>query len=187
MTKLFHLSLAATLFALGGCASTTTADLKPAPQEPVCGESTKAVILWTTQWRADQKDIPAREAAAAEGLSKFFEGSGCFKSASIRHLRETSMDAIEAAIVEATARYEKVVLIVIRELGPTVRIGSSMTLVEGGTEVVLEISEYAGPKTVPRRFIVEWRDGGPGVVKGVASLPQDMQAALAVGLQPPVR
>ncbi|CRI67222.1 exported hypothetical protein [Thiocapsa sp. KS1] len=187
MPQFLYLFFAAMLLALVGCASTTTAHLNPAPQEPICGRSTKAVILWTTQWRADQKDIPAREAAAAEGLSKFFAGSGCFKSASIRRLRETSMDSIEAAIVEATARHEKVVLIVIRELGPTVRIGSSMALVEGGTEVVLEISEYGVPGTVPRRFVVEWRDGGPGVVKGVASLPQDMQAALAVGLQPPAR
>jgi len=31
---------------------------------------------------------------------------------------------------------------------------------------------------------VHWAHGGPGVIKGVATLPQDMQAALAAGLQP---
>lgn len=36
----------------------------------------------------------------------------------------------------------------------------------------------------PRAFTVHWRHGGPGVVKGVASLPADMDAALRAGLQP---
>jgi hypothetical protein len=187
MPRFLHLVVAAMLFALGGCASTTTVHLNPAPQEPICGRSTTAFVLWSTQWRADQKDIPAREAAAAEGLNTFFENSGCFKSASIRRLHETSTATLDAAIAEATTRREKVVLIVIRELGPTVRIGSSLALVEGGTEVVLEISEYGAPGTVPKRFVVEWRNGGHGVVKGVASLPEDLQAALAAGLQPAAR
>jgi hypothetical protein len=37
---------------------------------------------------------------------------------------------------------------------------------------------------VPRAFTVQWRNGGPGVVKGVATLAQDLQAALAAALQP---
>lgn len=94
------------------------------------------------------------------------------------------METIHPAVAEATTEQAKVVLIAIRELGPTVRIGDSLALVEGGTEVVLDISEYESAKTAPRRFTVEWRNGGPGVLKGVASLPQDLQAALAAGLAP---
>jgi hypothetical protein len=30
---------------------------------------------------------------------------------------------------------------------------------------------------------VRWKNGGPGVVKGVASLPADMRAALQVALE----
>ncbi|AUB83003.1 hypothetical protein THSYN_20010 [Candidatus Thiodictyon syntrophicum] len=78
-------------------------------------------------------------------------------------------------------------MIRVRELGPTVKIGASPALLEGGTEVVLDVSEFLPGRTTPRTFTVEWRNGGPGVLKGVASLPQDMQAALAAGLQPPVR
>lgn len=90
-------------------------------------------------------------------------------------------------MAEARTRNEKVVLIVVRELGPTVKIGASIALVEGGTEVVLDLSEYEPNKPEPRTFTVRWRSGGPGTLKGVATLPQDMQAALEAGLQPPAR
>ena len=86
----------------------------------------------------------------------------------------------------AEAVQEKVVVVAVRELGPTVRIGSP-ALVEGGTEVVLDLTAYESAKSMPRAFSVYWRNGGPGVVKGVATLPQDMQAALVAGLQPTKR
>lgn len=181
------LLLCAVLLAVGGCASTTTTQLSPSPQEPVCEASSAAQILWKPQWRADQKDVLAREAAAADGLSRFFEQSGCFKSVSLERLTQTSEEAAASIAVDATRRNVKVVLIAVRELGPTVSIGASLALVEGGTEVVLGISEFMPGKTGPRAFTVHWRSGGPGALKGVASLPQDMQAALAAGLLPPVR
>ena len=187
MIRLLLLIFAVLLLALGGCASTTTVQLNPSPQEPVCGSSTKALILWGTQWRADQKDVPAREAAAAEGLTQFFERSECFKSASLQRLPQDSWESSQAKAAEAMSRYEKVVLIAVRELGPTVKIGASLALVEGGTEVVLEVSEFTSGKSAPRTFTAQWRSGGPGVVKGVATLPQDIQAALAAALQPPAR
>lgn len=145
------------------------------------------MILWAAEWRPDQKDVLAREAAAADGLARFFEKSGCFSSAALRRLPEISKEAIEGTVAEAATRNEKLVLISVRELGPTVMIGSSLALVDGATEVVLDFSEYEPTRPVPRTFTVQWRSGGPGVLKGVATLPQDMQAALAAGLQPPAQ
>lgn len=87
----------------------------------------------------------------------------------------------------AANRSGKVVLVSVRELGPTVKIGASMALVEGGTEVVLDISEFISGRGAPRTFSVRWNSGGPGVLKGVARLPQDMQAALNAALQPTAR
>ena len=95
-----------------------------------------------------------------------------------------SKEVIQDAVAAARARNEKVVLIALRELGPTVKIGASLVLVEGGTEVVLDLTEYEPANSAPRNFTVQWRSGGPGVVKGVATLPQDIQEALAAGLQP---
>ena len=166
------------------CTSTTTAQLIPAPQTPVCAASETAMVFWRPEWRPDQKDILAREAAATDGFRRFFETSGCFKTVSLERLPPATSAVVEATAIKATERNEKVVVISVKELGPTVKIGASLALVEGGTEVVLEISEFKPQKTTPRTFAVQWRSGGPGIVKGVASLPQDFQAALAAGLQP---
>jgi hypothetical protein len=97
-----------------------------------------------------------------------------------------SEDAAKVAASNRTTQYEKVIVVALRELGPTVKIGASLALVEGGTEVVLGLSEFISGKPAPRTFTVQWRSGGSGVLKGVATLPQDMQAALKAGLQPPV-
>lgn len=177
-----------TTVALGGCASTTTSQLVPSPQPPVCQSSANALILWTTQWRPDQKDVPAREAAAAEGIAQFFATSGCFLSTVVQRVGQPSGTFIATDVAEAQSRYDRLVIVTVRELGPVVKIGSSFALVEGGTEVVLDVAEYLLPESKPRRvFAVQWRDGGPGVIKGVASLPQDIQSALGAGMQPAAR
>ncbi|MBL0091343.1 MAG: hypothetical protein IPP50_02970 [Piscinibacter sp.] len=177
-------TLALAMLALCGCAATSTTQIVPSPQPPVCQASAAAVVIWAPQWRADQKDVPAREAAAAEGIDRFFKDSGCFASTSVRRVPQLSASAIQSAASDAAPRHDRLVAIAVRELGPVVRIGTSMALVEGGTEVVLDIEEYRLPSPAPRAFSVHWAHGGPGVIKGVATLPQDIQAALAAGLQP---
>lgn len=185
-----HRALLAWVFiqiTVAGCASTTTWQLAPSPQSPVCQREITALILWTTQWRPDQKDVAHREAAAAEGLGRFFADSGCFGSVAVQRLPERPVGLVEDAAAKARARGEKVVLVSVRELGPTVRIGTSLALVEGATEVVLDLTAFEPALPMPRTFSVHWRSGGPGTLKGVATLPQDMQAALAAGLQPAAR
>jgi len=176
--------LAFLLLALCGCAATTSTQITPSPQLPVCQASSTAVVVWAPQWRADQKDVPAREAAAADGIARFFRDSGCFASVSLRRVSQLSTSAIQSAASEAGLPYDRIIAIAVRELGPVVRLGSSLALVEGGTEVVLDIEEHKLANPTPRSFSVHWLNGGPGVVKGVATLPQDIQAALAAGLQP---
>lgn len=176
---------AAVLLALSGCASVTTSELIPSPQAPVCKSTATAAILWVAQWRPDQKDVHAREAAIAEGLTQFLKRPGCFQSTSLRRLADSSAATINDAVAESRTRNDSVVVITVRELGPTVKIGASLALVEGGTEVVLQFSEYVSARPAPRTFTVQWRSGGPGILKGIATLPQDMQAALTAGFQPP--
>lgn len=171
--------------ALGGCAATTTAQLEPSPQPPMCQSSANALVLWAPQWRPDQKDAPEREAAAADGIGQFFAQSGCFASASVQQGPQPFAAAVTTALEQARSHYDRLVVVTVRELGPIVKIGSSSALIEGGTEVVLVLAEYRPPDWSARRsFSVQWRNGGPGVIKGVASLPRDIQAALAVGMQP---
>ena len=172
---------------LGACAHTTIT-LEPGPQVPVCSPAASALILWAPVWRPDQKDAASREAAAAQGLEHFFAQSGCFARTELRRVADLTPQSVAAALASPPAGVTRVVGIEVRELGPVVKLLSSAALVEGGTEVVLRIAEYALHSGAEARgFQVHWRDGGAGVVKGVASLPQDMHAALQAGLKPDAR
>ncbi len=169
---------------LVGCASTTVA-LQPTPQPPVCNSSTNALVLWAPHWRPDQKDKTAREEAAAAGLNEFFAQSGCFARTQLRRVQALAPATVQAALGSTREPVGLVVGIEVRELGPIVKLLSSLALVEGGTEVVLRITEYSPQSAAEvRQFVVHWKNGGPGVVRGVAGLPDDMQSALHAGLQP---
>jgi hypothetical protein len=168
---------------LVACA-TTTVSVTPSPQTPVCDSTASALVLWTPEWRQDQKDVPKREAAAETGLKEFLQTSGCFKNSELRRLP----DMAPTIVALANGRFNKVLVITLRELGPVVKLLSSLALIEGGTEVVFQVAEYVPPTENPTRtFTVHWENGGPGVVKGVKSLPQDIQAALVMGLRPSER
>jgi hypothetical protein len=181
---LAHWSALACGCLLAACAASTRVTLTPSPQVPVCQKSASALVLWGTKWRPDQKDVPEREAAASAGIDLFFRGSGCFASAELRRLTGFSEPAIRAERTSARSHYDRVLVVAVRELGPVVKLLSSSALVEGGTEVVLDVTEYRMPGVSPaREFAVHWQNGGPGVVKGVGTLREDMQAALAAGLQ----
>ncbi|WP_439537442.1 hypothetical protein [Methyloversatilis sp.] len=169
---------------IAGCASTAVT-LTPSPQAPVCEPSATALVLWAPEWRAEQKDVVKREAAAATGLKDFFSRSGCFAHAALRRMPSLGPTAVSAQRAADVGRYDRVVVIGVRELGPVVKLLSSAALVEGGTEVLLHVSTFPVPGDAPpRQFTVHWRNGGPGVLRGVDRLPADMQAALVAGLQP---
>lgn len=169
---------------LSGCA-TTTGSVTPSPQTPVCDSAISALVVWAPQWRPDQKDAPKREAAAAAGLREFLQTSGCFRDSTLRRLPSMTPTSVDAEIASANGQFNKVIVLTLRELGPVVKLLSTLALVEGGTEVVLQVAEYRLPEnTQTRTFTVHWQHGGPGVIKGVASLQQDMQAALVMALQP---
>jgi len=179
-------SLSALFFGvlLAGCASTSVL-LSPSPQAPVCEREAAALVLWAPEWRPDQKDVVDREAAAATGLKNFLGNSGCFARWELRRIPDLAPATVSAQAAVASGPFTRTVVIAVRELGPVVKLLSSAALVEGGTEVVLQVTAVSGPgAAAPRMFTVHWRNGGPGVVKGVASLPGDMQAALSAALQP---
>jgi hypothetical protein len=173
------------VFVLVGCAPTVYVRHTPTPQAPVCQPAVHAHVFWAPQWRPDQKDVSAREAAAAEGIRQFFAQQGCFASTRIERLEDPTSATVEARIASLPPRVETVLVLAVRELGPTLKIGSSYALVEGSTEVVLNVAEYRSRHAPPRTFTLEWRHGGPGTIKGVATLPEDLRAALAAGLQAP--
>ena len=174
------------LFAAGAClllagCSTTVATLNPSPQKPVCERGSNALVLWETQWRQNQKDIAEREFAAETGLRQFLVQSGCFAHAEVRRMNTHDLKPLKGS----DGRFDKVISITVREIGPIVMLFSTDGMIEGGTEVVFDITEYALPELNPKRqFAVNWFNGGALVIKGVESLPNDMQEALGIGMKP---
>jgi len=156
-------------FALAGCASTTVQTTGPATR-PLCRVDLSALVVWEPKWRPDQKDVPEREAAAQRGIERFFFDSGCFADTEIRR-NDDRMLEIGA---------DRLVAIRVRELGPVVRLLGSPALIDGGTEVVLEVKVLdARTLEILADLRTHWQHGGPGVIKGVGTLEDDMRAALA--------
>jgi hypothetical protein len=191
MQNFFTPIAASFLFAaMTGCASTSVQLTGDRPAEGLCqvaGQNLIALVLWGTQWRADQKDVAQREAAAELGLSEYFAKSGCFSNTRLVRRTATSTFTLQAEREAAQAvdsSATRVLAVTVRELGPVLQVLSSAALVEGGTEVVLQVQSFELSSIgKAAEFVVHWKNGGPGVIKGVATLPQDMQAALAASLE----
>jgi hypothetical protein len=166
--------------AVCGCAATTTVTITPPDQPPICQpqQDLKAAVLWRSDWRPDQKDVSDREAAAAQGITRFFADGDCFRSAVVAR---TESKGAEFAVPSGS---DLLLVLTVRELGPIVKLLSSAALVEGGTEVVLDVVMYLpGKGEASRKFSIRWQNGGPGVVKGVQTLSADIAAALQAGLR----
>ena len=179
---------------LSGCASTHFQLTGRAPQQSLCqlpSEQASALVFWGPKWRPDQKDAPLREAAAQRGIEQFFSTSECF--AKVRVIRKVgdreSIDLTPAEVPALVAADQgvprHVLFIAVRELGPIVKLFSSLALVEGGTDVVLEIRAVS-PSTgqITANFTAHWQNGVPWVIKGVATLEKDIASALQEALKP---
>lgn len=174
---------------LAGCASTQVESTGAPLAQPLCtSSSTRISLMWAPRWRPDQKEPPLREAAAERGMARYAQSLPCAASVRIHRLLPaeafTPLTAEEAlALARAKGdQPDKVVLLTVRELGPKLLIGLP-TLVEGGTEVVLEARVVqAHPLTTLAAPRMHWQKGGPFYIKGVKSLDLDMQTALSLTL-----
>lgn len=148
------------------------------------------LVYWRPQWRPDQKAPPLREAAALRGIEDFFASSRCVATVDIRRLPgELSVDVPSdeqlLRLSAATAPSpDRVLLIVVRELGPKLVIGIPV-LIEGGTEVVIDVRVLNVHTSKSMANVrTHWQNGGTFVIKGVKTLDQDMSAALRNTLMP---
>jgi hypothetical protein len=183
----------ALLLVLPGCASTKVDTTGAKMQQPFCnagGEKLSALVYWGPQWRPDQKEPERREAAAVRGIESFFSDSACVARFDVRRLPGERMaevpsdEALLKLAAAASPRPDKALVVVVRELGPILRIGIP-SIVEGGTEVVLELRLLDVPTSSAQASVsTHWWNGGTFVVKGVGSLERDMSAALAAALTP---
>ncbi len=182
-----------TLLMLSGCATTRVRMSGQVPPQPLCQgpeESISALIVWSPEWRPEQKDVLMREAAAQRGIERFFTTSQCF--ARVRVMRrgdsgeanDLSLQEVPALTAAAGAPDRRLV-ITVRELGPVVKLLSSPALLEGGTEVVLQVRSVSpADGHIGANFTTHWQDGGPWVIKGVTTLEHDITCALQEALRP---
>jgi len=189
-SSIFAIICACTLV---GCASTKIETSGSSLREPLCqagAEKVSVLVYWRPQWRPDQKAPPLREAAALRGIEDFFASSRCVATVDIRRLPgELSVDVPSDAqllrLSAATAPSpDRVLLIVVRELGPKLVIGIPV-LIEGGTEVVIDVRVLNAHTSKSMANVrTHWQNGGTFVIKGVKTLDQDMSAALRTTLMP---
>lgn len=181
--------------ALAGCATTSVETTSFTLQQPLCvtdNRTGSVSVFWAPRWRADQKEPLLREAAALRGIEAFFASQPCFTQVKIRRIDlpasedyQSDEQPVSLARSDITTP-DKVVLIVVRELGPKLRIGLPM-LVAGGTEVVLEVKIAQGVgASLLANLHTHWQKGGPFYIEGVKTLDQDMQTALQGVLAPSV-
>jgi hypothetical protein len=158
-------------------------------KEPLCQPGHPAiptVLYWGTKWRPDQKEPQLREAAALGGIQDFLGRSGCLSVVAIHRVTTEQALASNDELIRMASRSnpnpERILLVVVRELGPRLLIGFPV-VVEGGTEVLVDVRalDVTTSELLATRQTT-WRNGGPFVIKGIKTLEQDMSAALAATL-----
>lgn len=176
-----------------GCASTKVNYTGEVPTSSICqtsSESLSALVLWQTQWRSDQKDVPQRELAFQQGIQHFLTQSGCFSTYELKRLPSSKHNQnpnFAELLTQASSmkpKLNRIIVVTVSELGPVVRLLSSAALVEGATEVVFDIvATNIDDGTLIANFRMRWENGGSMILKGVESLPQDVGAAMHAAMQ----
>ena len=191
-TLIKHATLAAALAMSTGCASTNIETTGSPLKEPLCqagGPALATVVYWGAQWRPDQKEPPPlREAAALRGIEDFLTHANCLSVVGVHRLPAAEAVPSDEALLRladaSPVKAERVVHIVVRELGPRLVIGVPV-IVEGGTEVLIDVRVLDTRDTTSLAHTrTLWRNGGVFVIKGVKTLDQDMSAALRATLMP---
>ncbi len=181
----------ASIFLLGGCASTQVEVTGAALKAPLCQTGAPPVataFYWGPQWRPDQKEPDLREAAALRGIQAFLGQTSCIVLTDLRRWSIGDSLPSDAELLRLAAGSspapERVVFVLVRELGPRLEIGIPV-IVQGGTEVLIEVrvlDTHSATLLAATRTL--WRNGGTFVIKGVKTLDKDMSAALAATLMP---
>lgn len=189
--RLFTFAILPALFFLAGCATTQVKITGSPLKQPLCKIESHAVttaVYWGAQWRENQKEPALREAAALRGIQDFINHSGCLTLAGIHRLPAKqplpSEEELLSHATTSTPKPERVLLIVVRELGPRLVFGLPV-IIEGGTEVVIDVRALNVLTEQSLASVqTSWRNGGAFVIKGVKTLDKDMSAALSATLLP---
>lgn len=173
-----------------GCATTHVEVTGDALSQPLCQSKAgqfSALVLWGPVWRTNQKDVPLREEAALQGIEDF--AATCFGKTSVRRLAGGSLaetptdEQVRAFAANEVLPPDRVLVVIVRELGPVIQILGPVAAFGGGTEVVLELQTRDSRSGEPiYKLKTHWHNGGSFVIKSTKTLPQDMKSALQAAL-----
>ncbi len=178
------LAASAWLLFAGGCATAVTfhaTGLTP----PICKASPhkeNALVYWSAAWRSDPKEVPRREAIAAQGIADFLGSNPCFSALSVSRTiagRDVLLLSDTEILAAASANADRIFVIRIEELGPNLTLYLSPLVWATENEVVFRV-RCLNPKTggLDCDVSVRWTRGGPFALLGTNSLPPDVSGAL---------
>lgn len=187
--RLPEIFLLAAALGLLGCASTQFDVAGKKMPDPICksgGPNISAVVYWATKWRENQKEPIVREEMAKNGISSAIGGVSCLNVLEIKQVSWEQASApspnVISVVESSVGRTDRIVVIGVRELGPTLEIGIPV-FVKGGTEVLIDVRVIdVGSNQLLAEEQSHWRNGGPFVIKGIKTLEADIGSALLMSL-----
>jgi hypothetical protein len=186
---LFTCLSAPCILVFSGCSTirvnTYAAGMKP----PLCQSdiaNQKILVLWGTAWRSDQKEADRREQIASVAIPRFFNSTSCYGSATVQKsidgrdgISMSDSQILKSDIV-VSGKFQKIVVLRLEELGPTLMFYLSPILWQGSTKVSLRIRVLdVATSSLDSDVAMHWEKGGAFVIRGVKSLEDSLTAALA--------
>jgi len=185
LASCFALSLSLSLF---GCA-TTKLDTHAIGAAPLLFQGdnpgSKVIVVWGTAWRSNQKEGARREEIASQAILEFFKaklGQEVVVQKTIEGklaIALSDSEILQSDQVKA-ARYQKVVILRLEELGPTLTFYLSPILWHGSTDILFRVRVLDVPQiSLASDVSVHWTKGGPFALRGTSALKEGLKSALA--------
>jgi hypothetical protein len=185
LVSCFALSLSLSLF---GCA-TAKLDTHAIGASPLLLQSdipgSKVLVVWGTAWRGNQKEGARREEIASQAILEFFKnklGHEVVVQKTIEGklaIALSDYEILQSDEIKA-ARYQKVIILRLEELGPTLSFYLSPILWHGSTDILFRVRVLDVPQvSLASDMSVHWTKGGPFVLRGTSALKEGLKSALA--------
>jgi len=184
----FKILLSFCILAFFGCSTIRvnmhTVGLKP-PLFQSDISNQKILVLWGAAWRSNQKEKERREQVASVVIPRFFNETSCYASATVQKFI-AGRDAItmsDSEILKSdmviSGQFQKVVVVRLEELGPTLKFYLSPILWEGSTKVSLRIRVLdVATSSLGSDVATDWEKGGAFVIRGAKFFEESLTAAL---------
>jgi len=189
MRRSYQILLLVCVFIFSGCSAVRVNTHAAGARPPLLLGSTadkKVLVLWGTAWRSNQKEPARREKIASGAITSFFNSMAGRGSFTVRR----SVDGIDALSMSdsqilrsetvVSGKYQKVVVLRVEELGPTLAFYLSPILWAGSSQVVVRIRVLdVAAASLDSDVVLAWEKGGPFVIRGAKYLEGSLSAALA--------